>query len=370
MIPVNVVFSPDWWNRRYGISFEEPFYLDLETRITNDVVMRRALHERFGMGTPDPKPRPVIGSRHIAGGFIMPALLGVHIRFQEGQAAWPVPGNLDRDSAMELRAPDVTKTWPMNALIAQAEELKRRFGYVTGDLNTGGLINDAMELRGNDFLCDLKEDPELADHLLSVVVETIVTLSRWMREHTGTTSIAVNRSILNVDSTVHVTSNCSVSMIAPRLYESRILPYEMRLAKALAPFGIHHCGANLQKYADQYNQMDLKFLDAGFGSDLEKCSRLFPSAFLNLRMSPVHLLESSESQVYGEVMDALNACGRTANVGVCCINMDGMTPDGNVKAMFEAVSDFEAGAGSGFSPSRRNLYDDGIVIAIRSGLHP
>ena len=90
--------------------------------------------------------------------------------------------------------------------------------------------------------------------------------------------------------------------------------------------------------------MDLKFLDVGFGSDLEKCGRLFPSAFLNLRMSPVHLLESSESRVYSEVRDALKACGRTANVGVCCINMDGLTPDRNVKAMFQAASDFEAGA--------------------------
>ena len=342
MIPVNVVFSPDWWNRRFRVSFEEPFYLDLETRIANDILMRRALFELFGMGEPDPKPRPVIGSRHIAGGFVLPALLGVHIRFTEAQAAWPVPRNLDRDTAMELRAPDVANTWPMNALMAQAKMLELRFGHVTGDLNTGGLFNNAMELRGNDLFCDLKEEPELTDHLFAVVAETIVATSLFIRRRTGTTSIAVNRSIQSVDSSIHLTSNCSVSMISPALYESRILPYEIRIAKELAPFGIHHCGRNLQKYADRYNQMDLKFLDVGFGSDLEKCSRLFPSSFLNLRMSPVHLLESSESQVYSEVRDALQACGRTANVGVCCINMDGLTPDRNVKAMFQAASDFEA----------------------------
>ena len=343
MIPVNVVFSPDWWNRRFGISFEEPFYLALETRIANDLLMRRALYELFSIGKPDPKPRPVIGSRHIAGGFVLPALLGVHIRFQEGQAAWPTPRNLDRDSAMKLRAPDVANTWPMNVLMAQAGTLELRFGHIAGDLNTGGLLNNGMELRGNDLFCDLIEDPELTDHLFAVVAETIVAVSRCIRRWTGTTSIAVNRSVLSVDSSIHLTSNCSVSMISPALYESRILPFEMQVAKELAPFGIHHCGRNLQKYADQYNQMDLKFLDVGFGSDLEKCGRIFPSAFLNLRMSPVRLLELSESQVYGEVRDALKACGRTANVGVCCINMDGLTPDRNVKAMIQAVSDFEAG---------------------------
>ena len=269
----------------------------------------------------------------------MPALLGVPIRFTTGQAAWPVPRNLDRDAAMRLRAPDIVKTWPMNTLLEQMDVLERRFGYVTGDFNTGGLINNAIELRGNDLLMDLKEDPELADHLFAVVAETLVNVSLCVRQRTGTTSIAVNRSILSVDSSIHLTSNCSVSMISPKLYETRILPYEMRVAKELAPYGIHHCGNNLQKYADQYNRMDLEFLDVGFGSDVEKCSRLFPSVFLNLRMSPVHLLESSENQIYTEVRETLAACGRITNVGVCCINMDGETPDGNVKAMFQAASD-------------------------------
>jgi hypothetical protein len=37
---------------------------------------------------------------------------------------------------------------------------------------------------------------------------------------------------------------------------------------------------------------------------------------------------------------ALVACGRSENVGVCCINMDGGSPDANVRAMFQAARDF------------------------------
>jgi len=342
MIPVNVIFSPDWWNRRFGISFEEPFYLDVETRISNDVLMRRGLHELFGIGAPNPEARPIIGSRHIAGGFVMPALMGVPIRFSMGQAAWPMPLNLDRDRVISLRAPDIANTWPINVLLEQMDTLENRFGYVTGDLNTGGIFNTAMELRGNDLFADLKEDPELTEHLFSIVSATLVNVSKWVQRRTGTTSIAVNRSLLSVDRAIHLTSNCSVSMIAPRLYESRILPHEIGVANRLAPFGIHHCGGNLQKYAEQYNRIDLRFLDVGFGSDLEACNRLYSKAFLNLRMNPVHLLQDSEDRIYREVRDSLQACGRTSNVGVCCINMDGLTPDQNVKAMFQAVSDFEA----------------------------
>src|ERR1039458_6928438 len=78
-VPCTFVFAPDWWHRHYGIAFDKKFYFDRDTRIRNDVLMRRALHERFGIGTPDPQPRPVIGSLHVAGGFVVPALLGVEI---------------------------------------------------------------------------------------------------------------------------------------------------------------------------------------------------------------------------------------------------------------------------------------------------
>ncbi|MCP5114119.1 MAG: hypothetical protein GY953_25085, partial [bacterium] len=67
--PVEVIFNPNWWFRNYGISFAKSFYLDRERRIENDVKMRKALQERFGIGEPNPEPRPIIGSRHVAGGF-------------------------------------------------------------------------------------------------------------------------------------------------------------------------------------------------------------------------------------------------------------------------------------------------------------
>ena len=52
-VPVEVIFNPNWWFRNYGVSFDESFYLDREKRIANDVVMRRALFERFGFGEGD-----------------------------------------------------------------------------------------------------------------------------------------------------------------------------------------------------------------------------------------------------------------------------------------------------------------------------
>ena len=93
-IPIELVFNPNWWHQTAGISFDESFYFDPAARIQHDVVMRRTLYERFGelgMGEPDPQPRPIIGSQHVAGGFVIPTLLGPAILFAKDAAPQPLP---------------------------------------------------------------------------------------------------------------------------------------------------------------------------------------------------------------------------------------------------------------------------------------
>ena len=339
-IPVEIVFNPNWWFHNYGISFNEPFYLDRQQRIRNDVITRRALYERFGLGEPTPQPRPVIGSMHIAGGFVVPALLGVRVRFQDDQAAWPIPANLSPAEILALKAPRLESSWPMDGLIADMDALEREFGFLAGDLNTGGILNTALELRGQELFLDLLEAAEVVDHLCSIVVQTQQLVAGYVQSRTGTSSISTNRSILNIDPKIYLHSNCAVQMISPRLYEKALLPKECRLAGQLRPFGIHHCGNNLHLFAPAYSKTHAVFHDVGWGSDVAKCSELLPDAFLNLRLSPVRMLRQSADEVRRDTAGLLAAAGRNRNVGVCCINMDYGTPDENVRAMFRAVEDF------------------------------
>src|SRR5438067_4840310 len=102
-MPVEMVFAPNWWLRHYGISFDTPFYFDPAMRMANDLLMGKAVYDRFGLGDGGGNPRPVIGSMHVAGGFIVPALLGVETRFSSNQAPWPVPRNLSKEEVLDLR---------------------------------------------------------------------------------------------------------------------------------------------------------------------------------------------------------------------------------------------------------------------------
>lgn len=342
-VPVEIVFAPNWWFQNYGISFDESFYFDRAARIRNDVVMRRAMWERFGLGERDPRPRPVAGPAFVAGGFVVPALLGVEYRFAPNRAPCAIPRERSRDEIFALRVPDIFAAWPMRRLIEDMDALEAEFGSVMGDFDTDGILVTAVHLRGSRFFMDMVEDEELTRHLFSVAAETTVRVAEYVRSRTGTSSVSVNRSILNADPCIHLHSNCSVQMISPRLYERVMLPFERRVAASLRPYGIHHCGGNLHLFAKAYASLEPVFCDVGWGSEVARCRRDLPGVFLNLRLSPVRMLQESAETIRRDTGELLAAAGSARDVGVCCINMDFGTPDENVLAMIETARAFRDG---------------------------
>jgi len=336
-IPVEVVFNPNWWFRNYEIAFDQSFYFDTELRIRIDVIMRRAMHERFGLGEENQQPRPIIGSMHIAGGFVMPALFGAEIRFAKNEAPWPVALDLSKEEVLALEVPDIETTWPMDCLIADMDALEDEFGYAVGDFDTDGILNTALCLRGQRLFIDFLEDPDLVHHLFSVLAETYVLVANYMKSRTGTCAIATNRSILNADPKIYLHSNCSVQMISPPTYQEFLLPYEQYLADRLQPYGIHHCGNNLHIFAEAYSKVPATFYDVGWGSDVAKCREVLPDAFLNLRLDPVRMLQRTSDEIRKDTEQLLSAAGPQDNVGICCINMDYDTPDENVMAILESA---------------------------------
>lgn len=335
-LPIELIFNPNWWHQNYHISFDKSFYFDGEARIENDKLMRRVMFERFGMGEPNQAPRPVIGSMYVAGGFILPALFGVEIRFSDNEAPWPVALNAEDRVIRELAVPDIHHTWPMSQIIADMDILANQWGYVVGDFDTDGILNTALHIRGQQLFLDFVDNPELAHHLFSVLAETYVRIASYMKARTGTCSVATNRSILHVDKEIYLHSNCSVQMISPKMYGEYLLPYERYMAEKLTPYGIHHCADNLQQFAEAYAALPLVFLDVGWGSDVGICRRSFPNTFLNLRLNPVRMLNQSRNEVRQDVERLFEEAGSPNRIGICCINMDYGTPDENIEAIFEA----------------------------------
>lgn len=342
-LPVELVFNPNWWHQTTGISFEESFYFDPETRIHNDVAMRRILYERFGrmgMGDPDPQPRPIIGSQHVAGGFIIPALLGAEIRFELDAAPQPMPVQMDVAQIEAFEKPDFRTTWPMNEFIRQMDTLETEWGYLVGDMNADGLLNAAYHFYGQDLFLDFYQAPDRVRRFLDIIGELIVDVALYIRQRTGGCSTAVNRMVEHVDPRLFFHANCSVQMISPTSYRDMQLPTEKHMAERIRPYGIHHCGDNLHYMAPVYAELPLTMVDVGWGSDVAAVRDALPDAFLNLRLSPVRMLQASPQEIAADTESLLEAAGPLESVGVCCINMDFGTPDENIFAMFKVVEQF------------------------------
>jgi len=344
-LPVELVFNPHWWHATAGISFDRSFYLDPQARIANDVLMRQVLFQRYGdlgLGEPDPRPRPVIGSLFVAGGFVIPALLGAEIMFAPDAAPQPLPMGLTPEQVERLEQVDFRQAWPMNELIAQMDSLEAEWGYLLGDLNTDGLLNAAYHLYGADLFADFYTAPRRVSRLLEMIAGLIVDVAGFVRQRTGSCSIAVNRMVERVDSQLFLHANCSVPMISPKSYQAVQLPVELQMAQRLQPFGIHHCGDNLQRYVSAYRELPLAFVDVGWGSDVAACRQALPETFLNLRLSPVRMLTCTPPEIAQDTENLLRAAGPLDLAGVCCINMDYGTPDENLFAMYEVIEHFRA----------------------------
>jgi uroporphyrinogen-III decarboxylase len=343
-LPVEVVFHPHWWHRNCGLDFDEPFFHDPDVRVEAERRMRQLLYDRFGgvgMGEKDAKPRPVIGPVHNGLGYVIPALLGCKVEFFPDSSPQVITADMTEEEILALDVPDVTKTWPMQEIINMMDFLESRYGYLEGDICCEGVQNVALYLRGNQLYVDYYENPSLAHHVLEIVTETILQVAKYVRSRTHTTSISCNRTLALLQPAIHMTANCSVTMISNGTYEEFILPYDKYLAEHLSPYGIHYCGTDMDRLLEGFAKVTgCEFFDVGWGSDVQACRGVFPHAWFNLRLSPVKLLTCTPDEVRSDTEKLLLAGKPLQNASVCCINMDYGTPDENVFAIYEAVEEF------------------------------
>ena len=157
--------------------------------------------------------------------------------------------------------------------------------------------------------------------VLEIIAELIVDVASYVRERTGSCSIAVT-AWSSGWTRLFIHANCSVQMISPHSYRALHLPVEQRMAARIQPFGIHHCGNNMQRVAPVYAEPGIAFADVGWGSDLAACRAALPDTFLNLRLSPVRMLTCTPQEMVADVEQLLRVAGPLDKTGLCCINMD------------------------------------------------
>jgi len=339
-LPVEVVFHPSWWNRHGGLTFDEDFFYHPARRVEAERRMEQILYERFGdlgLGEERDCDLPVIGAVHNAAGFLVSEMLGCRVDYKEDAPPLVVPANrpdleIDVEGAFESAA--------FRRLMKLIDALKARYGYVTGDVNWAGILNLALDLRGQAIFLDMVDRPEEVRIFFRRIAEVIERFTKIIVRETGTTSISVNRTVRHIREPVFLHSECALTMISTAHYEQFIMDIDGAWSERHRPFGIHYCGADLHRFASTLAKLPhLDFLDVGWGGDLRALRRQLPETFLNIRLSPVEIVDQSVEEIRQIIIDRVTDSDNPYLTGVCCINMDDRVTDDRIRAIFEAASE-------------------------------
>ncbi|MHC4361401.1 MAG: hypothetical protein ACYSTZ_01135 [Planctomycetota bacterium] len=149
MLPADVVLAPAWWFHNEGLTFDEDFFYDPARRVEVERKMEQALYERwgkYGLGADRDKDLPVVGAVHLAAGYLLSEMLDCKVEYKQDappQVLCAKMGNLDISADAAFESPAYKRFERL------AESLKAKYGYLTGDVNWGGILNIALDLRGH-----------------------------------------------------------------------------------------------------------------------------------------------------------------------------------------------------------------------------
>ena len=346
ILPVEVVFHPSWWHRHAGLSFDKDFFYHPARRVEAERTMECVLYERFGglgLGKDHNRDLPVIGAVHNAAGYILSEMIGCRVEYREAEPPLVIPAqrpdlSFDVEKAFAGRA--------FSRLQSLIEALKQTYGYVLGDVNWGGILNLALDVRGQDIFLDMADRPEEVRAFFSGLAGVIERFTDYVESETGTTSISVNRTVRHVQGPVFLHSECALTMISSGHYESFVLPIDSAWSEGRRPFGVHYCGEDPQRHVNALAKIPhLDFLDVGWGGDLRLLREKLPRTFLNIRLSPVLIVDQSIDDIRRAITSRVAASGNPYLTGVCCINMDDRVTDDKVRAIFETVFELRRGKG-------------------------
>jgi len=283
-------FSPAWWHANYGMDFGEDFWRDPVARTERDMRQRRLLFERFGdvrMGEEHPRPRPNIEAY---GHRFMAAFWGCNIVFLPDQSpgAEVLP---DARVRMEnLEVPDPGASPVAKRALGEAHLLRKRYGSCYGGFNTGGPLNNAVSVFGQEMLVACLTDPELAKSVLRKMGEALLMVDDRVTR-------PINRDDPGSPRMDGGLANCQAAMISPQTYSEVVFPVDRWYREQFhGRWNLHHCGV-FHPYAETYRLLRPSRIDVGRGTDYRVTRRAFPHTPISIEIHPLDLAGKTQEEV-------------------------------------------------------------------------
>lgn len=339
ILPAEVVFHPSWWNRRAGIVFDKDFFFNPLKRVESEKKMEQILYNAFGqygLGSDRKENIPTVGPVHLAAGYMIAGMLGCGIEYRADAPPEVIPANTGKP---ELGIEDPFVGNVFKDFQNMCNDLKTRYGYLYGDVNWSGVLNTALDICGQSIFIEMTDNPQQVHSFFSEISGVLLRFTKIVKELTGSTSIAVNRTVRHLAQPVFLHSECSVTMISESQYSDFLKPIDREWSRQYRPYGIHFCGKDPHRFAQAFAEIPhLDFLDLGWPGDITLLRQHLPDTFLNIRLSPSELAGWDEDAIIKILHKSVQCSGNPFLTGICCINIDSSVTDEKVNALFKTVS--------------------------------
>jgi hypothetical protein len=339
ILPVDIVLLPEWWHKNEGITFDKDFFYHPLKRVEVEQQKEKVLYERwgrYGLGQHRNEERPEIGAVHLAAGFLLSEMLGCEVNYSENHPPQVLAAHKELEN---VSVEEAFNSEAFKNVLKLSEALKSKYGHVTGDINWGGVLNIAMDLRGESIFTDMMMTPDDVKIYFDSIAAVIQKFTHFLQTETGSTSVSVNRVVSHLKKPVLLHSQCSHTMISAEDYEEFLLPYDIAWS-SYRPYGIHYCGPDPHRMAASFAKVpQLDFLDVGWGGNVKILRQHLPDTFLNIRLSPVELAKQSKEEIQQTIISLVKDSANPYLTGVCCINIDDSVSDDKIDTIFETVEE-------------------------------
>lgn len=340
-LPVDIVLLPEWWYKNEGITFDSDFFYHPLKRVEVELQKENVLYDRwgkYGLGQHRNEARPEIGAVHLAAGYLLSEMMGCEVVYSENHPPQVLAAHKELEN---VSLENAFNSVAFKKVLTLADALKKKYGYVTGDINWGGILNIAMDLRGENIFMDMMLTPDETKAYFQSIAAVIEKFTAYLQSETGSTSISVNRGVRHLQKPVLLHSECSHTMISAEDYEEFLLPFDVAWSQN-RPYGIHYCGPDPHRMAASFAKIPhLDYLDLGWGGDVKVLREHLPDTFLNIRLSPVELAKQTKEEIRETIIKLIHDSENPYLTGVCCINIDDSVSDDKIDAIFETVADLK-----------------------------
>jgi len=210
------------------------------------------------------------------------------------------------------------------------DQIEEHYGAIDGYLAYQGILNNAFRLMGEEIFIEMLEDEPFAEFLFQHIYETMLSFIKLVQKRQKQSGFEVN--FLSV-------SNCVINMIGADLYESLLMPFDQKLAKEFAVFGVHTCNWDITRHIQAFQKIGpLGYLDMGMMSDMKKVRESFPDTRLAVLYHPNHIAEKPLVEVKKD-FEAIYS--QAAPVDIALVDIEATVSDERVQEVVKIARELQ-----------------------------